>query len=242
MIKKPIIGVTLDIEKAAKGGYSSEIDWYALRRNYIGAIVKAGGIALPLPHEISCINDYLKIIKGLVVTGGHFDIPPSMYGDESSVHETVTTKNNRTAFEYELVTKSLKKKLPFLGICGGEQLLNVVRGGTLIQHIPDEIDGAVTHEQKTTHDNPAHRIEVLKGTLLHKITRMKEMRVNSSHHQAVKDVGGGLVVSARAPDGVIEAIEDPHHPFCLGVEWHPEYEVSKGDSRIFSALVKACKI
>lgn len=238
-MKNPVIGVTLDIEKAAKGAYSAEIDWYALRQNYVTAISKYGADVILLPHEVGSVDSYLKIIDGLVVTGGHFDIPPEIYGVDN-VHEKVTTKDNRTKFEFDITRKAIDKKIPFLGICGGEQLLNVVCGGSLIQHIPDEIENALEHEQKTTHDKPAHKIEIVKGSLLHKITGVTELQVNSSHHQAVKDPGKRISVSATAPDGVIEAIELTSQPFCLGVEWHPEYEISEQESRIFASLVEAC--
>lgn len=236
---KPLIGITLDHEEGGEGKYS-RMPWYALRENYCGAIDHLGAIPIPLPHEPSLVDDYLSLIDGLILTGGAFDIPPGMYGD-SSQHETVVTKDRRTQFEYAITKGALKKKIPILGICGGEQLLNVVLGGTLIQHIPDSVNNALEHEQKNPRTEPGHEVTVMKGTLLHQIVSVDSMAVNTAHHQAVATVAPGCVVNAMAPDGVIEGIEYPAHPFCMGVQWHPEYSVCPGDRTLFAAFVEACK-
>jgi putative glutamine amidotransferase len=128
--------------------------------------------------------------------------------------------------------------MPVLGICGGEQLLAVALGGTLVQHIPDEIAGALPHRQPNPRHEPGHRVEIVAGTLLARITGASSLAVNSAHHQAVKTAGPGIVVDAVAEDGVVEGIEDPRRPFCLGVQWHPEFALSDGDRRIFRALVE----
>ena len=131
--------------------------------------------------------------------------------------------------------------MPVLGICGGQQLLNVVLGGTLIQHIPDEVEGALAHEQPNPRTEPGHTVAVAPGSLLHRIVGATEMSVNSAHHQAALDVGEGVLVDAVAPDGVIEGIESRRHRFCLGVQWHPEYGIDRGDAKIFEAFVAACR-
>jgi len=128
-----------------------------------------------------------------------------------------------------------------MGICGGQQLLHVALGGTLIQHIPDEVPGALPHEQPNPRTEPGHTVAVKAGTLLAQIAGAAELPVNSAHHQAAKDEPAGIVVSGRAPDGVIEAIESPVHRFCLGVQWHPEYAISAADPKIFAALVAAAR-
>jgi putative glutamine amidotransferase len=233
--KKPVIGLTLDAEQP--GGYS-EFPWYALRANYADAIAGAGGLPLALPHLPTLAADFLDRIDALVVTGGAFDVDPALYGDRTR-HGTVTLKEDRTAAELALLRGALARNLPVLGICGGQQLLAVVLGGSLIQHIPDTVPDALAHEQPNPRDQPGHTVDVIPGTLLHRITGAAEMQVNSSHHQAVLSPGLRAVVDAVAEDGVIEGIEDPGFRFCLGVQWHPEFLIDPGDARIFAALVAA---
>ncbi|HEY4220465.1 MAG TPA: gamma-glutamyl-gamma-aminobutyrate hydrolase family protein, partial [Myxococcota bacterium] len=177
---------------------------------------------------------------GLIVTGGAFDVDPALFG-ATSRHETVITKDRRTAFELAVTRGALASDKPVLGICGGQQLLNVVLGGTLIQHIPDEVPNALAHEQPTPRTEPGHTVAIEPGTLLHRITGADHLAVNSAHHQAVKAIGPGIIIDAVAPDGVIEGIEDPRYRFCLGVQWHPEYALSRGDTRIFDAFIAACR-
>jgi putative glutamine amidotransferase len=233
---QPVIALTLDYEQP--GGYS-KLPWYALRENYCAAVVRAGGLPILLPHEPDQVAAYLDKIDGLVVTGGAFDVDPALFG-ATSRHAAVTTKDRRTQFELAITRAALAADKPVLGICGGQQLLNVALGGTLIQHIPDEVPGALAHEQPNPRTEPGHSVAVAPGTLLHRITGAAELAVNSAHHQAVKDVAPGMVVDAVAADGVIEGIEDPRHRFCLGVQWHPEYASSRGDEAIFAAFVAAC--
>ncbi len=235
--RRPRIGLTLDAEPP--GGFS-KLPWYAIRENYCDAISRAGGLPLPLPHEVAFADDYVELLDGLVVTGGAFDVDPSLYG-AADKHEMVTTKDRRTAFELAILKGFLEADRPVLGICGGQQLLNVALGGTLIQHIPDEIADCLAHEQPNPRTEPGHGVQVETGTLLHRLGSAATLAVNSAHHQAAGDVGDGVVISGRAPDGVIEAIEVPEKRFCLGVQWHPEYSISAADDAIFSALIDACK-
>lgn len=235
MTRRPVIGLTLDRE--APGGYSNQ-PWYALRENYCTAVVRAGGLPILLPHEADQAEAYLGRIDGLIVTGGHFDVDPAHFGADQR-HPTVKLKEQRTAFELTAAKAAIDRDLPVLGICGGQQLLNVVLGGTLIQHIPDEVAGALAHEQPNPRDEPGHTVRLTPGSRLRRICGVEELAVNSAHHQAAKDVGPGIVVNARAPDGVIEGIEAPTHRFCLGVQWHPEYDVSAADAAIFEAFVAA---
>jgi len=234
---RPAIGVTLDSEPP--GGYATQ-PWYALRENYCDALAEAGGLPLALPHEPDLVEDYLARLDGLVITGGAFDIDPALYG-AGERHPRVRLKERRTRFEWAITERALARDLPILGICGGQQLLNVVLGGRLIQHIPDVVPDALAHEQPNPRTEPGHEVLVEPGTLLHRLTRAERLFVNSAHHQAAETVGPGVVVSGRAPDGVIEAIEDPRRSFCLGVQWHPEYRIDAGDTAILEGFVAACR-
>ena len=236
MRRRPVIGVTLDSEQS--GGYS-KYPWYAIRQNYAEAIVAAGGLPVALPHDPALAPDYLDRIDALVVTGGAFDVDPALYGAVDR-HATVTLKQGRTAAEQALTEGALARNLPVLGICGGEQLLAVVLGGSLIQHIPDAIPDPLEHEQRNPRHEAGHAVAVTPGTLLHRIVGVTHMQVNSSHHQAVRDPGRFAVVNAVAADSVIEGVEDPRYRFCLGVQWHPEFAIDPGDRRIFAALIAAC--
>jgi len=268
--KSPRIGITLDYEETPS--YSKK-PWYALRENYCASVSRLGALPLPLPHEVELVGDYLDLIDGLMITGGAFDVSPALYG-EKTTSDTVVTKNRRTQFEWAITKGAVERGIPILGICGGEQLLNVVLGGTLIQHIPDSVLNALEHEQKNSRDEAGHHVMVTPGTLLHSIllplppgegrgegasTKDKlslgqhphpnllpegegmVIAVNSAHHQSIAQPAPNVIVNAKAPDGVIEGIELPGHPFCLGVQWHPEYHVTGADTKIFEAFVEACR-
>jgi putative glutamine amidotransferase len=232
----PVIGITLDSEEP--GGYS-KFPWYALRQNYCSAVAAAGGLPLPLPHEPALAADYLDRIHGLIVTGGAFDVDPALFG-AATRHESVVLKQARTQFELAMIRGALDRDMPILGICGGQQLLNVALGGTLIQHIPDEVADCLAHEQPNPRDQAGHDAVLVPGTRLAGIAQSLRIPVNSAHHQAVKDVAPDCVVNARAEDGVIEGIEHPGRKFCIGVQWHPEFTISDADARLYRAFIKAC--
>ncbi len=232
---RPLIGVTLDRE--APGGYS-RYPWYALRANYADAIASCGGLPVALPHDAALAPAYLDRLDALVVTGGAFDVDPALYGDKTR-HATVTLKEDRTTAELALVRGALARDKPVLGICGGQQLLAVALGGTLLQHIPEAIAEALEHEQANPRDQPSHDVAVVPGTLLARIAEADTIRVNSAHHQAVASPGRFAVVNARAPDGVIEGVEDPRYAFCLGLQWHPEFLIDPADAKIFQAFIAA---
>jgi putative glutamine amidotransferase len=233
--RRPRIGLTLDVD-----GDGSR---YVLKQPYVEAVLAAGALPILLPHAQEAAGAYLALLDGLVVTGGAFDIPPELYG-EPRREVCGPCKEERTRFEKDLLEAALAAGLPVLGICGGMQLLNVVRGGTLYQDLPADA-GIQGHEQPPPKDVPSHPVKVAVGSLLWRLLGpgVPEHRVNSTHHQAVWQAGTGILVSAKAPDGVIEAIELPDLPFAVGVQWHPE-AVLAHDARqagLFAGLVEAAR-
>lgn len=168
-MKKPLIALTLDYETSK--GYSN-YPWYAIRENYFTSIEESGGIGVGIPHNMKDIVSLLHKIDGLVITGGNFDIDPNIFG-ESSVHKTVKLKENRTNFELLAAEIMLKQNKPILGICGGEQLINVLYKGSLIQHIPDEIKNPIEHEQKNPRNEAGHSVTIQEHTKLYSIISKK---------------------------------------------------------------------
>jgi putative glutamine amidotransferase len=233
-VRRPRIGITLDVEGEGRR--------YALPRTYADAVLAAGGLPLPLAYgDPSVAAAYLALLDGLVVTGGAFDLPPEHYGEQRRAG-CGPAKPERTDFEWALCDAALVGRLPLLGVCGGMQLLNVVRGGSLWPDLGEDL-GLRGHEQPAPKDAPHHDIAVVPGSLLGQLVGAEPLRVNSTHHQAVREMGAGVLASARAPDGVVEAIELPDLPFALGVQWHPEAMV-RHDPRhaaVYRGLVEAAR-
>ena len=235
--KRPVIGITLDLEDGGEGCYS-RFKWYAMRENYMSAVSTAGGLPIALPLFPQLCADYMHLLDGLIITGGAFDIDPSLYG-ETHVHPTVSLRPRRTQAEAAYLAEALQRDMPVLGICGGMQLIAVALGGSLIQHIPEECLTALPHEQPNPRDEASHSVTVTPDTLLARITHNPaRIGVNSSHHQAVK-TPGRCIINAVAEDDIIEGIEDPTHSFCLGVQWHPEFGIDPADKALFKAFIQA---
>ena len=231
-MRRPRIGLTLDLDEGRRE--------YRLARAYADAVLRAGGLPIPIPYGDEGAGAFLALCEGLVVTGGAFDIPPERYGEERRP-ACGPVKTERTACEWALCEAALAGRIPFLGICGGMQLLNVVRGGSLFQDIIQDT-GLGGHEQPPPRDVPHHGVEITPGTVVARLVGPEPLAVNSSHHQAVRTPGAGVLVSARALDGMVEAIELPDLPFAVGVQWHPERLAS--DPRhleIFRGLVQAAQ-
>jgi len=213
--------------------------------DYKQAILHVGGEVRILDASMS-VEDALNGIDGLMLTGGD-DVVPTRYGENA--HEAVVeAEPGRDEFEIALVNAARARELPLFAICRGIQVLNVACGGTLVQDIPSQVRGALPHSLKIPPHEPyslAHEVWLDKDTLLsrlmgERLSDADSCEVNSRHHQAVKDVARGFKVSATAPDGVIEAIEDPAARFCLGVQWHPENFWRTGEFRpLFEAFVEA---
>ena len=223
--RRPSIAITPDASLATP---ESPFAKYDVKAAYAEAVLRAGGLPFILPYtdDRALIEQYLDRVSGVVITGGAFDIPPEFYGEQARPG-LGALKQSRTNFELAVVKMALQRKLPVLGICGGMQLLNVAYGGTLIQDIATELPHARPHEQKHDRTQPQHPIDVKDLTVLSECVGGKgQLMVNSTHHQAVKAVGPGLVVSASSPDGVVEAIESiAKDQFAVGVQWHPELMV-----------------
>ena len=193
----------------------------SLRLSYTQALQEAGAIAVVLPAHgfVDDIEPLLDRLDGLLFSGGP-DLDPATYGRER--HPLLGSDVDRQSDEYELalLRAATARDLPLLAICRGMQALNVSRGGTLHQHLPDLT--ALEHRQAHEAFEHAHSVSVTPGSPLHRLTGRRELEVNSLHHQAIDDLGTGLSVCAHAPDGTVEAVHDPSRRFCLGVQWHAE--------------------
>jgi len=242
-MKKPIIGLIPDYKLGDKNSYSST-PFYALRQNYIGAISKDGGVPVIFGYDYQAIDDYLNLIDGLLFIGGGFDVHPARYNEE--VHPQVALNEARDNFEFEMFTQAIKQKpeMPIFGICNGMQLINIFFGGSCIQHIPDYPE-YTNHEQSKNPEflvgEPYHQVNILPNTNLAKIAGQTTIKTNSSHHQAVGKLGKDIIVSAKTSDGIIEAIEHNKHRFCRGVQWHPEFDTSAIDQKLFADFIGAAK-
>lgn len=234
MTGRPRIGISLDVD--------ATISRYELKRTYVDAVLGAGGLPILVPFVAGAEADaFLSLLDGLVLSGGAFDVPPALYGEEVRP-ACGPLVPERTDTELRLLRAALAQGLPVLGVCGGMQLLNVALGGTLYQDLPTDA-GLRGHQQPAPKDVPSHDVEVVAGTRLAGLVGAGRLRVNSTHHQAVRAVAPGLLVSARSPDGVIEGIELPGRPFALGVQWHPEAALrhEPRHAELYRALVQAAR-
>jgi putative glutamine amidotransferase len=207
---------------------------------YAAAVQRAGGIPVVLPPvPPSHVPALVHRLQGVCLSGGP-DLDPAAYHARAHT-ELGPVEPELDAFELQLARCADAAGLPILGICRGCQVLNVARGGTLHQHLPDVTDASIAHRQADPGHVPTHSVEVADGSELAAIARTSgALDVNSFHHQAVNALGGGLHAAARAPDGTIEAIEDPDRPLYLGVQWHAEGLVDRAPHlALFEALVVA---
>ena len=238
-MQKPLIGITSSRRSRDHHRYDSHVlGEYAL------AVSRAGGLPLLIPNEfpLEDLPQLLKNLHGILLSGGG-DIYPDLYGVTDTVHSKKKSRA-RDRLEKALVEMALEMDLPLLGICRGHQMINAALGGTLFTDLASQYTTEIEHSQPTTQDPGylVHKVEVLPHTLLAKITGKSAIRVNSRHHQAIRQLASGFVVTARAIDGLIEGIEHPAKRFCIGVQWHPEsLPESEEQSAIFSAFVAAAR-
>lgn len=231
---KPIIGVTCS--------YDNEKDRYYLSQAYIKTIEAAGGIPIIFSNlNAGDIQALSKQVDGFLFTGGD-DVDPFYFGEEPSLGNGEITPG-RDIFELELARLVLCGLKPVLALCRGIQVLNIAAGGTIFQDIYSQWTKPLQHIQKAPRWHPIHKINIKPEAKLAQLLDTVEVRVNSFHHQAVDQVAPGFIVSATASDGVIEGIENPEHPFMIGVQCHPEWLWEK-DSRflgLFTSFVKEAK-
>jgi putative glutamine amidotransferase len=210
--------------------------------DYLESVRRAGGEPLELRYDRDTPGEVVRRAHGLMLTGGG-DVDPMLYGE--APHPTFQpSEEGRDKYEIELIKQATDADLPIFAICRGMQVLNVALGGTLVQDIPSMVNGALHHSVPEPRYHIAHEVWVANGSLLYQL--MKEIlegescQVNSRHHQAVKQVAAGWEVSGTAPDGVIEAIEQPGEVFRLAVQWHPENFFRTGEFRpLFEGFIEA---
>jgi len=227
--RSPIIGITTYGRK--------KDDSYYLPGAYLDAVRNAGGFPILLPPGEKSVGIILELVDGLIFAGGE-DIEPSIYGGNS--HSTIAAVDpERDEFELALAEKVLQSSTPTLGICRGSQLLNVATGGKLIEDVPDEIGDSISHRDDVGKPSE-HPVQIEQGSRLAEITGSNAVNVKSQHHQGMRTVPDVWRISARARDGVIEALVHKTHPWMFAVLWHPEMSLEDPHhKRIFKALVEA---
>ena len=238
---KPLIGVTTselrpgELATLRRHGEPPNPEM-ALGMTYVRALEAAGALPVVVPPLASeDVSGLLGRLDGLVLSGGP-DLAPAAYGAEPH-RELGSTEPGLDAFEYAIAREALRLELPILGICRGAQALNVARGGTLHQHVPDVVGRRIEHRQTVDGAVPTHSVTILPGSRLATVLGATELSVNSFHHQAVDRLGAGLRACAWAPDGTIEAVEDCRQPFVLAVQWHAETLRVPGQQALFEELV-----
>ncbi len=235
--QKPIVGLTGDFRPERFNG--AALSWF--NTGYYDSISSAGGIPMLLPplENDDDLNRMMENVTGVVLSGCNLDLDPTRL--KMHIHPSIKTMpRRREDFDRRVAEIAISRRLPILAIGSGMQLVNALCGGTLYQHIPEEIPRAL-HHRDPVEQNLRHVLEIVPGTRLDAVYGPGEVRVNSAHHMAVKDLSSRFRVSATCPDGVIEAYESAEDDwFCLGVQWHPESSTASAlDLQIFEAFIDA---
>ncbi|QQE72972.1 gamma-glutamyl-gamma-aminobutyrate hydrolase family protein [Brevibacillus composti] len=237
MSRKPVIGIT-----GAYIKHNAFSEGVYVHHDYHRSVAAAGGLPIVLPYlspEIAL--ETAGLVDGIILSGGE-DVDPLYYGEEPHLHLGYTNPE-RDDVEIALANYAVERQIPLLAICRGVQILNVARGGTLIQDIPSQVKDPLQHAQKAERSRDTHWVTIESGSWLAEIFGTEQIRVNSLHHQALKDVGDDLKVVARASDGIIEAVEYTGSSFAVGVQWHPESQAASDPlmRRLFAAFVDCAK-
>ena len=237
----PVIGITTYEDQASWRGWSARAAM--LPYVYVDAVRRSGARAILLPPggDDEEASDTVAGLDGLVVSGGP-DIDPVRYG--ASRHpRTQAPTTLRDAWDLSVTGHALRLGVPLLAICRGMQVLNVCRGGTLHQHLPDITDGSIEHRQRDSGTHPTHAARIERGSRVGEVLGLTDTRVNSFHHQGMNELGEGLRAVAWAPDGVIEAIEARSARYVVGVQWHAEglVDLDGGHARLFPSFVAAAR-
>lgn len=227
-----VLSITITIGITAN--YRPDSDEHCLGDAYVRAVARAGGVPLLLPalDDRRYLEEASACCDGFLLTGGG-DFDPRHWG-EAPGQALRAVNPRRDCFELELLRYLTSDSRPVLGICRGCQALNIAGGGSIIQHL----DSPLLHEQNAPRDYPWHSIRIFPDSRLHAILGVDTLRVNSLHHQAAGQLAPGWRCCALAEDGVVEALERIDHPFCLGVQWHPEAMPDAAAARLFTALVE----
>jgi putative glutamine amidotransferase len=228
---RPVVGICAAIESARWAAWEVVVNLSP--RTYTLAVQRAGGIALILPADdvvAESPDELLDLIDGLILAGGS-DIDPASYGAQPHP-ETRGTWPERDRFEIALGTRALERDMPVLGICRGMQMLNVIQGGTLNQHVRDVVQNELHRHTPGVFTD--HRVRLDAGSLAARVVGGETTEVKSAHHQGIEELGEGVVTSGQADDGLVEAIELPDKTFAVGVLWHPEEDER---SRVIGSLV-----
>ena len=231
----PNIGITAATEKVSYGVWE-EVSAFISPASYVRAVQRAGGrpiLLVPDPEDAEDPNGVLDLIDALILTGGAGDVDPALYGEERHP-ETGPIQEERDAYELALASAAVERDVPTLGICRGMEVLNVVYGGSIEQHLPDVLGHEEHRHTPGTYAD--HEVRLEPGSLAARAAGSESSPVKSHHHQGIKEVGDGLEVTGwAAEDDAIEALEDPRCPFVLGVLWHPEEDEK---SQLIKALVR----
>jgi putative glutamine amidotransferase len=227
-----LIGICTAVERARYGAWDADV--FLLQRGYVEAIQRAGGVALMLPPDPGADPDQLlDAIDGLILAGGR-DVDPTTYGADPHP-ETDEPVSERDEFEIRLARRAMERDIPLLGICRGMQLMNVARGGTLVQDLPEHVGHEDHRRTLGTFDGNDHPVHLQAGSLAARAAGETRHGTLSHHHQGIDALGDGFTVTGWADDDELpEALEDPELRFALGVQWHPEADE---ESRIVAALV-----